>query len=47
MIGNTDKTPQLKMDQVPLIQFIYLEHQQYQLAERMFWMHISSRTLNK
>jgi IS5 family transposase len=37
MIGKTDKTPQLNMYQVPLIQFIDKEHELYQLAERIDW----------
>jgi IS5 family transposase len=37
MIGKTDKTPQLHMYQVPLIQFINKEHELYQLAERIDW----------
>ena len=35
MIGKTDKTPQLNMYQVPLVQFINKEHELYQLAERI------------
>jgi len=37
MLGKTDKTPQLNMYQVPLIQFINKEHELYQLAERIDW----------
>jgi len=37
MIGKTDKTPQLRMYQVPLIQFINTEHELYQLSERIDW----------
>ena len=37
MIGKTDKTPQLNMYQIPLIQFINKEHELYQLAERIDW----------
>ena len=37
MIGKTDKTPQLNMYQVPLVQFINKEHELYQLAERINW----------
>jgi IS5 family transposase len=37
MIGKTDKTPQMNMYQVPLIQFINKEHELYQLAERIDW----------
>jgi IS5 family transposase len=37
MIGKTNKTPQLNMYQVPLIQFINKEHELYQLAERIDW----------
>ncbi len=37
MIGKTDKSPQLHMYQVPLIQFINEEHELYQLAERINW----------
>ena len=37
MIGKTDKTPQLHMYQVPIIQFINKKHELYQLAERINW----------
>ena len=37
MIGKTDKTPQLHMYQVPIIQFINKEHELYQLSERINW----------
>ena len=37
MIGKTDKTPQLNIYQVPLIQFINKEHELCQLAERIDW----------
>ena len=37
MIGKTDKTPQLNMYQVPLIQSINKEHELYQLSERINW----------
>ena len=37
MIGKTDKTSQLHMYQVPLIQFINKDHELYQLAERIDW----------
>jgi IS5 family transposase len=37
MKGKTDKTPQLNMYQVPLIQFINKEHELCQLAERIDW----------
>ena len=37
MIGKTDKTPQLNMYQVPLIQFINKEHELYHLAEAIDW----------
>jgi len=37
MIGKTDKSPQLHMYQVPLIQFINKEHELYQLSERIDW----------
>lgn len=33
----TDKSLQLNMYQVPLIQFINMEHELYQLAERTDW----------
>ncbi len=36
-IGKTDKTPQLHMYQVPLIQFINKDHELYQVAERIDW----------
>jgi 3'-phosphoadenosine 5'-phosphosulfate sulfotransferase (PAPS reductase)/FAD synthetase len=37
MIGKTDKTPQLNMYQVPLLQFINKDHELYILAERINW----------
>ena len=37
MIGKTDKSPQLHMYQVPIIQFINKEHELYQLSERINW----------
>ena len=37
MIGKTDKTPQLNMYQVPLLQFINKEHELFQLSERIDW----------
>jgi len=37
MLGKTDKTPQLNMYQVPLLQFINKEHELCQLAERIDW----------
>ena len=37
MLGKTDKTPQLNMYQVPLIQFLNMEHELCQLAERIDW----------
>ena len=37
MIGKTDKTPQLKMYKVPLVQFINKEQELGQLAERINW----------
>ena len=37
MIGKTDKTPQLSMYQVPLVQFINKEHELCQLAEKINW----------
>ena len=37
MLGKTDKTPQLNIYRVPLIQFINKEHELYQLAERIDW----------
>ena len=37
MIGKTDKTPQLNIYQVPLVQFINREHELCQLAERIDW----------
>ena len=37
MKGKTDKSPQLHMYQVPLIQFINKEHELYQLADRINW----------
>lgn len=37
MIGKTDKTPQLNIYQVPLLQFINKEHELYILAERINW----------
>ena len=37
MIGKIDKTPQLNMYQVPLVQFINKEHELCQLAERINW----------
>ena len=37
MIGKTDKTPQLSVYQVPLIQFINKGHELCQLAERIDW----------
>lgn len=40
MIGKTDKTPQLNMYQVPIIQFINRDHELYQLSERIHWEEI-------
>ena len=40
MIGKTDKSPQLHMYQVPIIQFINKEHELYQLSERINWVEI-------
>jgi len=37
MIGKTDKTPQLNMYQVPIVQFINKEHELCQLSERINW----------
>lgn len=37
MIGKTDKSPQLHMYQVPLVQFIDKEHELCQLAEKINW----------
>ena len=37
MIGKTDKTPQLNMYQVPIVQFINTDHELYQLSERINW----------
>jgi IS5 family transposase len=37
IIGKIDKSPQLNMYQVPLIQFINKDHDLYQLAERINW----------
>lgn len=37
MIGKTDKSPQLNMYQVPLVQFIDKEHELCQLAEKINW----------
>jgi IS5 family transposase len=37
MIGKIDKTPQLNMYQVPLVQFINKEHELCQLADRINW----------
>lgn len=37
MIGKIDKSPQLNMYQVPLIQFINKDHELYILAERINW----------
>ena len=37
MIGKTDKTPQLNMYQVPLVQFINKQHELCQLAEKINW----------
>jgi hypothetical protein len=37
MLGKTDKTPQLNMYRVPLIQFIDKRHELYQLAEQIDW----------
>jgi IS5 family transposase len=37
MIGKTDKTPQLNMYQVPLLQFIDLSHELCQIAEQIDW----------
>jgi len=37
MLGKTDKTPQLNMYQVPLLQFINKDHELYILAERINW----------
>ena len=37
MLGKTDKTPQFSMYQVPLIQFLNMEHELCQLSERIDW----------
>ena len=40
MIGKTDKTPQLNIYQVPIVQFINKDHELYQLSERINWEEI-------
>ena len=37
MIGKTDKTPQLNIYEVPLVQFINKNHELCQLAEKINW----------
>ena len=37
MLGKTDKTPQLNMYQVPLIQFIDTSHELCQVTEQIDW----------
>jgi IS5 family transposase len=37
MIGKIEKTPQLNMYQIPLVQFINKEHELCQLAKRINW----------
>ena len=37
MIGKTNKTPQLNIYQVPLLQFINKGHELCQLAEKIDW----------
>ena len=37
MIGKTDKTPQLNIYEVPLVQFINKDHELCQLAEKINW----------
>ena len=37
MLGKTDKTPQLSRYQVPLIQFLNLDHELCQLSLRIDW----------
>jgi len=40
MTGKTDKSPQLHMYQVSIIQFINKEHEFFQLSERINWNEI-------
>ncbi len=42
MIGKTDKSPQLNMYQVPIVQFINKNHDICQLSERINWEDIES-----
>lgn len=46
MIGKTDKSPQLHMCQISIIQFFNKEHELYQLSERINWDEIE-RNLNE